>query len=1077
MEKTIYILVGPHRSGTSVFTQILSTAGLDIGRSLMLPAADNPRGFWENQKIVNIHDGLLESFDKNWSTAAQLPAGWLASEAAQKAKDAIYQILSTDFPMSAPSLVKDPRLVYLQPLWEQMAAERGMDIKTIGIVRCPIDVAKSIFKRNGGTFESALYISMSYVAGLATLTESSQFPILKYEHMVECDGQTLLEKLEAIFAPTQLNTNASIVSTIDQLIFNPKASIEKTNELAQLYEKITTSDILLLSQGALTDFVEGELFQDQFQALDLKFQNQQSIYLDTNEFVTLEKNKVYGLQEMLSQYEAESSVNIGLLKEKTASAAALEEELSSVKSDVSKEKKLSEKLKENINDLSRLISDLEVDLTQKEAEFKSLSIVVEDYQKTITTLGGEVEEKNETIGRFDEIKKAYAEALIAEEIKREEDSKEFKRIIETEKAHGAHMEKQKERLAVELQAEELKHSETSKDLKKLLATEKRRVTRAKKEKIKLETALKEQNYKLEAALKAENLKLVKEAENSKRLTDVVNKGLEELSEKNKHIGEMNNSLYSLNEKIGILEHDYNELLALKQMQDIKIDVDTSRSKSVEQNLNSQLDDLNRKISYYEASPLKVALKHLIFGALRIARRLLPLPAAQKAKLAEKFNPLATRLKPQTLIANPDIELKPEKINTDFSFQEHANPVISIIVPVYNEIAQTVACLHSIYEQNVGVPYEVILADDRSPDPFHVIFSEIDGLRYYRNPENLGFLGNCNLNSGYARGEYIVFLNNDTLVKPGWLQTLYDTFNEHADVGIAGSKLVFPSGELQEAGGIIWEDASGWNWGRGENPDHPRYNYVRDVDYVSGASFMIRTDLFRDIGGFYTGLEKAYYEDTDCCFRVRELGYRVIYQPLSKVVHIEGLSSGTDVTAGAKKYQLVNKEIFFETWKHRLETHLPNAQTPEIASDRKVKGHVLYIDAVTPEPDKDSGSIDAVNAMQIIRNLGYRVHFVPGTNFAHWGKATHDLQRKGIECIYHPFYSNIDMLLDERGDAFDYIVLARAEVSGLFLDKVKKACPSAKIIFNSVDMHYVRMEREAKVTGDANIYEAAAIMKR
>ena len=527
-----------------------------------------------------------------------------------------------------------------------------------------------------------------------------------------------------------------------------------------------------------------------------------------------------------------------------------------------------------------------------------------------------------------------------------------------------------------------------------------------------------------------------------------------------------------------IERNLREVERLKNAQETKTNLETLRNSMVEGQLNRRIADLENRLAYFEKAPFKAGMKKATFSTLRTVRKVLPLPETVKLGMARKMTGLAQRLQPpnQSAFITTD-EFLPEDTAINFAFPETENPVISIIVPVYNEISQTVACLESIYQQAVSVDYEVILADDCSTDPLHKILKKIKGLRYYRNEKNLQFLENCNHNSGYARGDYIVFLNNDTLVKPGWLQSLYQTFFEHGDVGVVGSKLLFPTGELQEAGGIIWEDASGWNWGRGQDPNHPLYNFVRDVDYVSGASFMIKTDLFREIGGFSSGLEKAYYEDTDCCFRVRELGYRVLYQPLSEVIHIEGLSSGTDLSSGMKRYQEINKNTFYETWKHRLATHLPNAQTPEIASDRSVHGHVLYVDAVTPEPDKDSGSVDSVNTMAILRNLGYRVHFVPGTNFAHWGKSTHDLQKMGVECIFHPYYSNMDMLLNERGNCFDYVVLSRAEVCDLFLKKIRKKCPDAKIIYNTVDMHFLRMEREAKQNKDSDMALAASAMKK
>ena len=340
-----------------------------------------------------------------------------------------------------------------------------------------------------------------------------------------------------------------------------------------------------------------------------------------------------------------------------------------------------------------------------------------------------------------------------------------------------------------------------------------------------------------------------------------------------------------------------------------------------------------------------------------------------------------------------------------------------------------------------------------------------------------FLLNCNQNAAHARGDYIVFLNNDTIVKPGWLQNLYQTFFEHGDVGIAGSKLIYPTGELQEAGGIIWEDASGWNWGKGQDANHPLYNFVRDADYVSGASLMIRTDIWRELGGFNENLEKAYYEDTDICFRVRSMGYRVIYQPLSEVIHIEGLSSGNDLNEGAKQYQLVNQKIFKETWDHKLRAHLPNATTPVLASDRNPRGHILYFDAVTPEPDKDSGSVDAFYSMRLLIEQGYRVHFVPTSNFAYWNEATIDLQKLGVECVYHPFYSNLKSYLEERGDMFDYVIASRPECAEAVFDEIAEYCPSAKVIYNTVDLHFMRLEREAKILDREDIMLEAKTMKK
>src|SRR5690606_9758826 len=131
------------------------------------------------------------------------------------------------------------------------------------------------------------------------------------------------------------------------------------------------------------------------------------------------------------------------------------------------------------------------------------------------------------------------------------------------------------------------------------------------------------------------------------------------------------------------------------------------------------------------------------------------------------------------------------------------------------------------------------------------------------------------------------------------------------VGLAGSKLIFSDGRLQESGGLVFADGGGWNYGRFDDPRKPEYCFLRDSEYVSGASIAIGAALWQQLGGFDECYEKAYYEDTDLAFKVRQAGRRVVVQPLSQLIHFEGISSGTDITAGVKRYQVVNGEIFRE----------------------------------------------------------------------------------------------------------------------------------------------------------------------
>ena len=218
----------------------------------------------------------------------------------------------------------------------------------------------------------------------------------------------------------------------------------------------------------------------------------------------------------------------------------------------------------------------------------------------------------------------------------------------------------------------------------------------------------------------------------------------------------------------------------------------------------------------------------------------------------------------------------------FDYVEH--PTVSIVIPVYNQIHYTYACLLSILENTKDVTYEIIIADDVSTDATKELSLYAENLVICRNKTNQGFLRNCNQAAKAARGKYVMFLNNDTQVTPGWLSSLVNLIESDPTIGMVGSKLVYPDGRLQEAGGIIWSDGSGWNYGRLDDPEKPEYNYVKDVDYISGAAILLSTDLWKQIGGFDELFAPAYCEDSDLAFEVRKAGYRVVYQPLSKVIH-------------------------------------------------------------------------------------------------------------------------------------------------------------------------------------------------
>jgi GT2 family glycosyltransferase len=388
------------------------------------------------------------------------------------------------------------------------------------------------------------------------------------------------------------------------------------------------------------------------------------------------------------------------------------------------------------------------------------------------------------------------------------------------------------------------------------------------------------------------------------------------------------------------------------------------------------------------------------------------------------------------------------------------PRVSIVIPVYNKVLYTLNCLASILEQTSGVAYEVIVVDDHSVDATAEKLSHMRNLRVLRSEKNRGFVGSCNAGAAEARGEYILFLNNDTAVTPGWLSALVETLDRDPSCGAAGSKLVYPDGTLQEAGGIIWKDASGWNYGKFDDPNKPEYNYVRAVDYCSGAALMVRKALLEKIGGFDKRYSPAYWEDTDLCFTIRKLGYRVLYQPASVVVHYEGVTAGTSTASGMKRYQEINTSKFIEKWSGELSRQYVNDPVNAfLARDRNQGKRILVVDHYVPTHDKDAGSFFMFSLLKALVNLGHRIVFWPENLHRHEPYAG-ALQQLGIEVVYGR--NNFAEYLGKFGKFFDAAVLTRNHIAIHFMDDARKHIP--KILYHDPDFEYLREKRRFDLEG-------------
>lgn len=400
-----------------------------------------------------------------------------------------------------------------------------------------------------------------------------------------------------------------------------------------------------------------------------------------------------------------------------------------------------------------------------------------------------------------------------------------------------------------------------------------------------------------------------------------------------------------------------------------------------------------------------------------------------------------------------------------------NPRVSIVIPVFNNWVYTYNCLKSIYENSPDGLYEVIIVDDTSTDHTHDMLQRIAGVTVIRNESNMGFIGSCNTGAENTRGEFILFLNNDTLVLKNWLEPLIKTMEDDYMTGIVGAKQILPDRRLLEAGIVVFKDGSSRQYGFGYDPEKPEFNYLREVDVVSGACLMIRKSLWQRVGGFDKRYNVAYYEDMDICFAVREQGYRIVYQPRSEIIHFSGIT-GEKTSNTRDSFEPENKIRFREKWIKNFRNHHEVSDIYK-ARERGKQKYLLVIMHTIPKPDQHSGFLRTFNMLRILNNNGYKITLFPD-DLKKTSPYTEELQDLGIEVLYGDM--DLNDYLKRNGKYFDTVLMIRPEVSSKYITSVKRYLNKSKVIYDTVDLHFLRETRRAEIEGSSEVMQEAKRLK-
>lgn len=409
----------------------------------------------------------------------------------------------------------------------------------------------------------------------------------------------------------------------------------------------------------------------------------------------------------------------------------------------------------------------------------------------------------------------------------------------------------------------------------------------------------------------------------------------------------------------------------------------------------------------------------------------------------------------------------------FELPAFQKPLVSIIIPVYNQYKYTERCLYSILKTVKDIPYEIIIADDCSTDKTKTIQKYIKNIRVVKTKTNSGFLLNCNNAAKEANGEYIWLLNNDTEIFENTLSSLIETFNKKKDVGAVGSKLIYNNIVLQEAGGIVYSDATGCNYGRWTKLfyNESKFNYLKEVDYCSGCSLLIKKDLWSELGGFDEYFAPAYYDESDLCFRIRQKGLKVYYQPKSELIHYESVS----LKNSHDELMRINGEKFIKKWGDTLLKQDTPPTDNFFARDRSFNKKVLlFCDVGLLMPDTNCGNKTSFQYIKMFANMGFNVKYV--SLLYNYNSFNNNLQKYadlleqlGIEIISD---KDIYNWLKEYGKYVDYAYLNRPISWEKLHNYIKEYAPKAPIIYYGHDIHYIRIAREAESTNNQNLYRQA-----
>lgn len=411
--------------------------------------------------------------------------------------------------------------------------------------------------------------------------------------------------------------------------------------------------------------------------------------------------------------------------------------------------------------------------------------------------------------------------------------------------------------------------------------------------------------------------------------------------------------------------------------------------------------------------------------------------------------------------------------TRLTFTKESAPKISIIIILWNSVHLTYRCLKTLLDEqklNNCPSFEVIIFNNASSDSTSKLLELTDNLKIINNDQNIGFLLGCNEAAKIACGDSILLLNSDAFVRKGALNAAYSALYSDTNIGVVGGRIVLPSGVLQEAGSIIWDDGSTVGYCKGESEYYPAAMYKRQVDYCSGAFLMTLRSVWQDLQGFDENFAPAYYEEVDFCLRVRQRGLIILYEPWAIIDHYE---FGSENKLGdSRDLMLKNRSKFVRKHNQWLKTKsYKNIDYNLLKASNTATtkcGRLLVFDDQIPFESLGAGLPRMRALLNTAASNGWQVVFFPlHTADINWEQARHEFNPE-IEFVTNVSRNNIEQFLKARHGLIDVLLVSRPNNMRILnecFDRNPEILANIKLIYDAEAVFSIRDMLLSKLNGE------------